>query len=115
MPKKSEQIKQIKKEIKDAEKEIKKVNRTIEELTIRLSELEVYESSSEEEVSIIKEGDRVKAINEPHRGRTGTVIAADSYWVQVKADWEIVLRNGKTSKTFKKARHNLQLINDGKE
>ena len=72
--------------------------------------MEVYSSSSDEEPPQVKIGDKVKATTNPNKDRTGTVTWVEPYWVTVKADWDIVLRNGKTSSEFTKARHNLEII-----
>ena len=110
MPKKQQQVESIKKDIKSLKKDLKKKNKVLEELTERLVELEVYSSSSEEDLPLIKVGDRVKTLTNPNKNRTGIVTWEEPYWIIVKADWEIVLKSGKTSSEFTKARHNLQVI-----
>ena len=70
----------------------------------------MYSSSSEEQILEIKGGDRVKATTNPNRNRTGTVTWVEKYWVTVKVDWEIVLKSGKVSSEFTKAKHNLEVI-----
>ena len=82
----------------------------MEVLTNRLAELKVYSSSSDEELQEIKVGDRVKVLTAPNKNRTCIVTWVEPYWITIKADWEIVLRSGKTSSEFTKARHNLQVI-----
>ena len=103
-------IKGIQKEIKEVRGSLKASNKKLERLTERLQELEIYSSSSEEELPEIKVGDRVEATTKPNKGRTGTVTNAQPYWVTVKADWSIVLENGKSSTEFTKARHNLKKL-----
>ena len=70
----------------------------------------MYSSSSEELIQEIKVGDRVKVKTNPNKNRTGTVPWVEQYWVTVKTDWEIVLKNGKTSSEFTKAKHNMEFI-----
>ena len=110
MPKKQQQVENIKKDMKTIKKDVRKQNKTLEALTERLTELEVYSSSSEEDLQEIKVGDRVKVLTNPNKNKTGIVTWVEPYWITVKADWEIVLRSGKTSPEFTKARHNLQVI-----
>ena len=109
MPRRSERVKAIQEDLNKARKNIKKATKDIEELTDRLKELEVYSSSSEELQDLIKIGDQVEATTEPHKGRTGTVTSAGSYWVTVKADWIQIIK-GKQVSTYRKARHNLKKI-----
>ena len=110
MPSKNTEVTSIKKDIKKIKRDLKKQNKTLEELTTRLAELEVYSSSSEEELPQLKVGDRVKAITDPNKNRTGVVTEVQDYWIRVKADWAIVHKGGKTSSHFTKAKHNLELI-----
>ena len=110
MPKKTQEVKDIKKDTTKIKRDLKKQNKTLEALTSRLAELEVYSSSSEEELPTIKIGDRVKSITNPNKNRTGTVTWVENYWITVEADWSIVLKSGKTSTQFTKAKHNLELI-----
>ena len=110
MPRKQDQINNIKKDINKVKKNLRDQNKTLEALTTRLAELEVYSSSSEEHIPEIKVGDKVKAKTNPNKNRTGTVTWVEKYWVTVKADWEIVLKSGKISSEFTKAKHNLELI-----
>ena len=105
-------LKGIQKDIKRVRKDIKSSNKALEDLTTRLAELEVYTSGSDNEVPDILVGNRVTATTNPHKNRIGTVISSGKYWVHVKADWEIVLANGKTSKNYKKAKHNLRVLDD---
>ena len=112
MPKKQQQIENIKSDIKRVKKDLRKQNQTLEALTERLAELEVYSSSSEEELPTIKIGTRVRSTTNPNKNRTGVVTWAEPYWITVKADWEIVLKSGKTSSEFTKARHNLEVIEE---
>ena len=110
MPSKSTEVNKIKKEVTRIKQDLKKQNKTLEALTTRLAELEVYSSSSEEELPQLKEGDRVKAITNPNKNRTGVVTEVQDYWVTVKADWAVVQKSGRKSKHFTKAKHNLELI-----
>ena len=110
MPKNQQQVESIKKDIKSLKKDLKKKNKVLEELTERRVKLEVYSSSSEEDLPLIKVGDRVKTLTNPNKNRTRIVTWEEPYWITVKADWEIVLKSGKTSSEFTKARHNLQVI-----
>ena len=110
MPRKSRAVNQIKEQVSTIKSSIKKAERNIEELTERLAELEVYSSSSEEDLPELRTGDKVIPICEPHKGRVGTVISAGDYWVWIKPDWRVVGRGGRAPRKFKKARHNLQLV-----
>ena len=110
MPKNNQEVKEIKKDITKIKKDLKQQNKTLEALTNRLAELEVYSSSSEEQLPVIKIGDRVKSITNPNKNRTGTVTWVEDYWVMVQVDWSIILKSGKTSTQFTKAKHNLELI-----
>ena len=112
MPKKQDQINNIKKDINKVKKNLRDQNKTLEALTTRLAELEVYSSSSEEHIPEIKVGDKVKAKTKTktNKNRTGIVTWVEKYWVTVKADWEIVLESGKVSSEFTKAKHNLEII-----
>ena len=102
MPKKQQQIENIKSDIKRVKKDLRKQNQTLEALTERLAELEVYSSSSEEELPKIKIGTRVKSTTNPNKNRTGVVTWAEPYLITVKADWEIVLKSGKSRKHINK-------------
>ena len=110
MLKKQGQITSIKKDINKVKKDLKKQNKTPEALTNRLAELDVYSSISNEELPQIKVGDRVKATTALNKNRTGIVTWAESYWITVKANREIVLKSGKKRTEFTKARHNLEMI-----
>ena len=100
MPAKSNRAKEIKKDIKKVKKELKQANKALEELDTRLEEIEIYSSSSEEELQ--QEGDRVVAITDPHKDRTGTVVVAGDYCIQVKADWSVIQQNGKREQSIQK-------------
>ena len=73
MPKKSQEVKEIKKDITKIKKDLKQQNKTLEALTNRLAELEVYSSNSKEQLPEIKIGDKVKSITNPNKNRTSTV------------------------------------------
>ena len=107
---KIDKIKRIQKDIKEVRGSLKASNKKLEKLTERLQELEIYSSSSEEELPEISVGDRVESLTKPNKGRTGTVKEKKPYWITVKADWNVVSPNGKTSKEFTKARHNLKKL-----
>ena len=106
MNRRSRTINQIKSEVSKAKKTVKECNQALKDLTARLAELEVYSSSSEEEHEELKVGDKVIPINEPHKGRVGTITSAGNYWITVEADWATII-NGRENRHYRKARHNL--------
>ena len=110
MPKKNLEVNKIRKDITQIKRDLKQQNKTLEALTNRLAELEVYSSSSEEQLPVMKIGDRVKSITNPNKNRTDIVTWVADYWVTVQVDWSIILKSGKTSTQFTKAKHNLELI-----
>ena len=54
MPKKYQEVKEIKRDITRIKKDLQKQNKTLEALTSRLAELEVYSSSSDGQPPVIK-------------------------------------------------------------